>query len=192
MLANLAVDALEEDRFEFCLGEDRAEGAVPIQEAGGELVLVLPLLLGGLHQGVEVFHQVVPVQVLRDQGPEGGDVRQGPVRVLLRRPVERPQHDWAHKVLQESDRGALVEVGAVRGRTEPPEEVNEPEGRLRAVDLRGLHERADVPAYGPQRLPAGHVQAPASARQTVRARPQQVLKAGVDDRVLLLVALERP
>jgi len=57
-------DALEYDTLEFGLLQDRAQGTVSFEDAVRKLVLVLPLLLGRLHERLQVVYQIVAIEVL--------------------------------------------------------------------------------------------------------------------------------
>jgi len=44
--------------------QDRAQGTVSFEDAVRKLVLVLPLLLGRLHERLQVVYQIVAIEVL--------------------------------------------------------------------------------------------------------------------------------
>jgi len=62
--SDLSSDALEQDTLEIGLLQNRAHGTVNIENAVRRLVLILPLLLGRLHERLQVVHQIVAIEVL--------------------------------------------------------------------------------------------------------------------------------
>jgi len=93
---------------------------VSIEDAVRKLVLVFPLLLGCLHEGLEVVHQFVPVEVLVEQGMDRVLVRELPRGVGVLGALEHPEHLARHEVLQQCDCRTLVQPAAVACRLEVP------------------------------------------------------------------------
>jgi len=80
--------------------QDRAQGAVGIEDAVRKLVLVLPLLQGRLHERLKVVHQVVPVEVLIEQRADRALERELPRGMLILGSLKHHEHLARDDVLQ--------------------------------------------------------------------------------------------
>jgi len=152
--------------------QERSQGAVSIEDAVRKLVLVLPLLLGRLHERLKVVHQVLPVEVLVEQGADRALVRELPRRMIVLGALEHPEHLALDEVLQQCHSRPLVQAAAVVCRLKAPEERHEPQRGVTRELPRGAHQGLDVRADAADGVASREMQAASSLREPVPLRRQ--------------------
>ena len=105
---------------------NRAQGTVSMEDAVSQLVLLLPLLLGRL-QKRQMVHQIVPIQVLVEEGTDRALLHELPRVVGVLSALEHPKHLSRDEVLQQCHCRPLVQAAAVTRRVEVPEERHDSE-----------------------------------------------------------------
>jgi len=112
---------------------------VSIEDAVRKIVLVPPLLLGRLHERLEVVHQVVPVKVLVEQGADRALVREHSWSLDVLGELELPEHLAGDEVLQQCHSRPLVQAAAVACRLKILEERHQPQRGVARELPRGVH-----------------------------------------------------
>jgi len=160
------------DTLQLGFLQDRAQGAVSVQDAVRLLVLVLPLPLGRLHERLKVVDQVVPVEVLVEQGADREFVRELPLGVGVHGALEHPEHLARAKVLQQCHCRPPIQAAAVALRLKLPEERHQPQRRVTRELPRRLHQSFDNRANAADGVASREVQAASSLCQPVPLRRQ--------------------